>query len=569
MSAVRVDVRHSQDLERTPLDRRGTLPIPETTVSHNLDVSAARYPSRTAIWYYGRPFSYGDLKREVDALAGYLCAEARVRQGDRVLVFMQNCPQFVIAYHAVLRADAVVVPVNPMNLADEVRHYVENSGARVAIVGSELLGRVAPHVAPGRLETVVVTAYADYAGAPTDLALPPELTQSTEPIARMAGAVSWSRAIGAGHAPGAPRASADDLAVLPYTSGTTGSPKGCIHTHRTLMSTIVQAGLLNLQSAADVMLAVAPFFHVSGMQMVMNNCIFLGAQMVVMTRWDREVALDLIARHEVTSFVSIPTTLIDLLASPRADRDALASLRMIGGGGAAMPEAIAERLYDLTGLSFFEGYGLTETAAPTHSNPPLAARRQCLGTPVFNTRSRVVDPDSGAELPPGQVGEIVLRGPQVFRGYWNDPAATSAAFVQIDGEAWFRTGDLGRMDADGYFYMVDRLKRMINASGYKVWPAEVESMMFRHPDIQEVCVIGSRDAHRGETVKAIVVLKLGRRPTEREIVDWARTQMATYKAPRLVEFVDALPKSGTGKVQWRLLQDRENSAAAPRVPRNR
>jgi fatty-acyl-CoA synthase len=228
-----------------------------------------------------------------------------------------------------------------------------------------------------------------------------------------------------------------------------------------------------------------------------------------------------------------------------------------------MPEAVAQRLLDM-GITYVEGYGLSETGGATHVNPRDHAKKQCLGIPIFGVDSRVVDPVTLAELPPGETGEIVIRGPQVFKGYWNKPEETARAFVEIDGERFLRSGDLGRTDEEGFFFMVDRLKRMINASGFKVWPAEVESTMYKHPAVQEACVIGTKDAYRGETVKVFIVLKPDfRGKTEpREIVDWARENMAAYKAPKIVEFVDALPKSGSGKIMWRELQEKENAASA-------
>jgi fatty-acyl-CoA synthase len=304
---------------------------------------------------------------------------------------------------------------------------------------------------------------------------------------------------------------------------------------------------------------VVPFFHVTGMQILMNMPIYLGAEVVIMTRWDRELALVLIERHRVNNWTNIPTMVIDLFASPNFKSHSLKSLQYIGGGGAAMPEAVAKRLFELTGLAYVEGYGLTETAAPTHSNHPFRPKRQCLGIPLINTEALVIDPNSLEPLGPGQTGEIVSRGPQIFKGYWNNPQATAESFIEIEGKSFFRTGDLGYCDEEGYFFIVDRLKRMINASGFKVWPAEVESLMYGHPAIQEACIISARDAHRGETVKAVVVLKeeAKGKVAAREIIDWARERMAAYKYPRVIEFVEALPKSGSGKVQWRLLQEEE------------
>jgi fatty-acyl-CoA synthase len=252
--------------------------------------------------------------------------------------------------------------------------------------------------------------------------------------------------------------------------------------------------------------------------------------------------------------------IVDFLANPALGKYDLSSLVRIGGGGAAMPEAVAAKLQERIGLHFIEGYGLTETAAPSHSNPPHRPKRQCAGIPYFDTDSRVIDPVTLQELGPNEVGEIITHGPQVFQGYWKQPKATADAFIGHDGKKFFRTGDLGYYDAEGYFFITDRLKRMINASGFKVWPAEVEAMLYAHPDIQEACVIGTRDAHRGETVKAVVVLKPAARGKVRpeDISNWAKQHMAAYKYPRVVEFVEQLPKTGTGKILWRKLQEEEH-----------
>ena len=234
-----------------------------------------------------------------------------------------------------------------------------------------------------------------------------------------------------------------------------------------------------------------------------------------------------------------------------------------GGGGAAMPQAVAQRLLEQYGLRYAEGYGLTETAAPSHSNPPGNPKQQCLGIPFMSTDARVIDPDTLQEVPVGEQGEIIIHGPEVFEGYWKRPDATASAFIEFEGKRFFRSGDLGRMDEDGYFFLTDRLKRMINASGFKVWPAEVEALMFRHPAIQEACIIAAKDSYRGETVKAVVVLRATHKDiTEQQIIDWCRENMAVYKVPRIVQFVPALPKSGSGKVMWRALQESELAAEA-------
>jgi fatty-acyl-CoA synthase len=349
-----------------------------------------------------------------------------------------------------------------------------------------------------------------------------------------------------------------DLALLPYTSGTTGLPKGCMHTHASIMHNAIASGLWGNGCADNVVLAVVPMFHITGMVSVMHTSIRLGATMVLMPRWDRELAGRLISRWRVTSWTNIPTMVIDLLGSPNFDKFDLTSLVQIGGGGAAMPQAVAQRLLEQYGLRYVEGYGLTETAAPSHSNPPDNPKQQCLGIPFMSTDARVVDPETLIEVPQGEQGEIIMHGPEVFQGYWKQPQATAAAFIEFDGKRFFRSGDLGRVDEEGYFFLTDRLKRMINASGFKVWPAEVEALMFRHPAVQEACIIATKDSYRGESVKAVVVLRATHRDTsEQDIMDWCRANMAVYKVPRTVQFVEALPKSGSGKVMWRALQEAE------------
>ena len=524
-----------------------TLELPRESVYGNLARSAARHPQRAAIDYYGSPMTYAELKREVDALAGFLQSRFGVERGDRVLLYAQNSPQFVVAYYAILRADAVVVPVNPMNRTEELRHYVEDSDATVAIAGNDVLREIEPL----GLERVLPVVYSDYLRKPTDLPLPD--------FVRLSGSNLWRKAVGAGLEPGPHLAGPDDLAVMPYTSGTTGKPKGCMHTHASVQATTVPYLHWRGAQAESVVLCAMPMFHVTGMQAGMNAPIHVAATLVVLSRWDRDCAALQIGRARVTNWSAITTMLVDFLSNPKLDQHDLSSLRVLGGGGAAMPEALARRLEEVIGLPFVEGYGLSETMAPTHINPPHRPKRQCGGIPFFNTDARVLDVESLMELEPNQIGEIVVHGPQVFLGYWKQPEASAQAFVEHDGKRFLRTGDLGYYDEEGYFFITDRLKRMINCSGYKVWPAEVESMLYAHPAIQEACVIGARDGYRGETVKALVVLKkdLSETTSSQDIIDWAREKMAAFKVPRLVEFVDELPKTATGKILWRKLQEEE------------
>jgi fatty-acyl-CoA synthase len=305
-------------------------------------------------------------------------------------------------------------------------------------------------------------------------------------------------------------------------------------------------------------LSTLPYFHVTGMTCDMNTAFYTGATLVMLTRWDATATLQLIERYRCTAMTAISTMVVDLLAQPDFTPERISSLTHLGGGGAPLPAAVGEQLKGRLGLNYMEGYGLTETISMTHSNPPDRTKLQCLGIPVFGVDSRVIDADSGLEVAPGQTGEIVISGSQVMREYWQQPEATAEAFIELDGKRFFRSGDLGYMDEEGYFFMVDRLKRMINAAGFKVWPAEVETKLFSHPAVKEACVIASTDPRKGETVKALVVRREGADATGADIIAWARDQMASYKVPAVVEFVDSLPRSGTGKVQWRELQEREN-----------
>lgn len=547
---------------------------PAISLWHNLAVSALRYPEKPAMVFLGRVFTYADVLQKAERLAAALY-EMGVQKGERVILNMQNCPQWVIAHFAILRVNAVVVPVNPMNRAEELKHYITDPDARVAITSGDLAAELAKaneQLDEGqRLQHMVVTHYSDafdLQGGSADL--PPAWRdwlggQHPLPLAPGCHVTAWSDALAQDASGRLPphTATPQDLAVLPYTSGTTGLPKGCMHTHASIMHNAVGSSLWGNSTPENTVLAVVPMFHITGMVSVMHASIYGGSTLVIMPRWDRELAGKLISRWRVTHWTNIPTMVIDLLASPNfADFD-LSSLVYIGGGGAAMPQAVAQRLWEQYGLRFAEGYGLTETAAPSHSNPPDATKQQCLGVPFISTDARVIDPLTLTEMPLGEQGEIIMCGPQNFSGYWKRPDATAAAFIEIDGKRFFRSGDLGRVDEEGYFFITDRLKRMINASGFKVWPAEVEALMFKHPAIQEACIISTHDAYRGETVKAVVVLRQAAKDqtSEDDIINWCKENMAAYKYPRVVQFVDALPKSGSGKVMWRTLQEAEGAPA--------
>ncbi|HOB65350.1 long-chain fatty acid--CoA ligase [Ottowia sp.] len=542
---------------------------PATSLWQNLAVSAMRYPDKSAIVFFGQVMTWAQLKQAAERLAAYL-QSLGVRKGDRVVLNMQNCPQLIVAHFAILRADAVVVPVNPMNRAEELKHYIVDPEAKVAITTADLAGELArasdalPEAQ--RLQHLIVTQFTDaFDGHVEGEDAPPPawrdwlLTHHALPSLAGGQAHAWKAALAHDGPLAETTAGPADLAILPYTSGTTGLPKGCMHTHASVMHNAVACAMWGNGTPETVGLVVVPMFHITGLVAVMQAAVYAGSTMILMPRWDRELAGRLISRWRVTAWANIPTMVIDLLASPNFASFDLSSLKTISGGGAAMPQAVAQRLLDVYGLAYCEGYGLTETAAPSHQNPVDHPKQQCLGIPFMSTDARVVDPETLQEVPQGEQGEIVIHGPEVFQGYWKRPDATEAVFFELDGKRFFRSGDLGRVDEDGYFFITDRLKRMINASGFKVWPAEVEALMFRHPAIQEACVIATRDAYRGESVKAVVVLRPSHQGqvSEQDIIDWCRDNMAVYKVPRVVQFVDSLPKSGSGKVMWRQLQEAE------------
>jgi fatty-acyl-CoA synthase len=418
-----------------------------------------------------------------------------------------------------------------------------------------------PLLAEG-LQHIVVAAYSDYLRERTELPVPEFVAAPRVPLEH-AGLVAWADVLAAQLAPRTIEAGPDDLAVMPYTSGTTGHPKGCMHTHRSVMFNA--AGVWTTANQGSVGLAVLPLFHVTGMQTNMNGALYNAATVVLLPRWDRDAAALCVQRYRVTGLALITAMVIDFMNNPSLSRYDLSSVRRIGGGGAAMPKAVALAMEQKFAIKYGEGYGMSETMAATHANPPERPKEQCLGIPLYDVDSRIIDPVTLQELPQGETGEIIVHGPQVMRGYWNQPQATADAFIERDGKRFLRTGDLAYVDAEGYYFFVDRLKRMINAAGFKVWPAEVEALLYQHPAIQEACVIGAKDARRGETVKAVVVLRSSHvgKVSEQEIADWAHANMAAYKAPRIVQFAPSLPKSGTGKVMWRALQEAEDKVQAP------
>jgi len=532
-----------------------TLQVPQTTLFANLEIAARRFPRKAAYIVYGHRTTWAELWRDASRLAGWLQQRCGVKRGDRVLLAGQSSPQFAAAYHAIQRADAIVVPVNPMNLAEEFAHAAEDSGARVLIAAQELWPRLRPLI--GRaIDHAVVFAYSEGldgldADAPEWFAAPAQ-----PPVhPNVAG---WSAALAADLSPAPATAGPEDLCLIAFTSGTTARPKGCTHSHRSLMTGAVTPAMWRSDTAESSFLGSAPMFHMQGLQALINTTTYLGATVVLLPRWDPARAASLLQRHRVNRWGVSPPMLLDMLALPDLPAGVMDSLQVITGGGSALPEAINERLGRELGIHYLEGYGMTETASMLFANPLQRTKRQCLGIPTSGVSAQVVDPVTLEPYPPGptaESGELWVAGDQVSPGYWNNEAANRESFIERDGKRWLRTGDLVLRDADGYHFLVDRLKRMINVGGFKVWPSEVEALLHRHPAIQEACVISVPHPKRGEQVRALVVLRSGASLMGEALIAWSRDQMATYKCPKEVEFLAQLPRSGTGKIDWRSLQD--------------
>lgn len=533
-----------------------SLTIPKTTIYDNLVISTKKYPDKIAIHYYGRSITYTELLEEVEILAWYLKKKLGVEKQEKVLLFMQNSPQYLISFFAILRLRAVVVPINPMSTTQDLAFYVKDCDIKYAIIGEELYDNIVPLIKETSLNNIIVTSYSEYSGEYNENNdFKPNLANNNQKLSNV---IFWKDALSETYQIDEYDGLEDDVAMIPYTSGTTGMPKGCIHPNRTIQANTVGASLWMNMTADAIPLLTLPLFHVTGLIHSALAPIQSGSTIVMMTRWDRDYAAKEMERHGCTHWINISTMLIDFLSNPNMNSYSLSSLQVIGGGGAPLPEAVGEQLYERTGLRYYEGYGLTETISHTHFNPPNRPKLQCLGIPSFDVDARVIDLATGSEVGPHELGELVVNGPQVFSGYYNREDENKVSHIEIDGKQFFRTGDIVKMDEEGYFFIVDRLKRMINASGFKVWPTEVEAILYKHPAVEQACVVSAPDKKRGETVKAFIILKtdfIGK-IKEDEIIEWSKSQMAAYKYPRIIEFVESFPTTSSGKILWRELQEK-------------
>jgi acyl-CoA synthetase (AMP-forming)/AMP-acid ligase II len=532
------------------LDERA-IRLPTEPITAILKRHATADPRAAAIVFYGREVTFGELDEASDRLAGWLRARG-LQPGDRVALFLETCPQFAIAYYGALKAGAVTVCLNPMHKAAELEHELVDSGARFVITSEEGQAVVEPIRKQTPVQELIVTAYRDYLPDSPTLPLPPSLQASAQ---GHPGGEDFLRIVASADRLRSPEPRRlTDTALLQYTSGTTGAPKGAELTHGNVVANCeLQRAYIGM-GERDVHLAVLPWFHITGMECQMNVMAYTGAPVVALMRFDPEALLCAVERYRCTMTTLITTINVALVNNPRTQQHDLRSLRACFSGGAPVPAEIARRWEATTGYMLVEGYGLSETTAPTHINPRHRPRYGTVGLPLPLTMSRIVSLDDGAtEMPVGEAGEVAVRGPQVMKGYWNRPEATAEA---IGPDGFFRTGDIGRMDEEGYFTIQERKKDLIKASGYSVFPAEVESLMYRHPAVAEVGVIGVADAYRGEDVVAFVVRrKDAAEVTEEQIVEWCRSMMSVYKAPRRVRFTDKLPRTASGKVLKRALRE--------------
>ena len=502
-------------------------------IAHGLERAARHFPDRPAILFEGREIGYRELEERVNRIARGL-ATLGVEMGDRVALFLPNIPAFPIAYLAVQKLGAMAVSVNVMLTTGELDYVLADSGAKVIFTAEALWPALEPLVGERLSRDRVVICEGEVAGVRT---LP---------------------AFGASHPPEfkAREMERDAPAAILYTSGTTGRQKGAVLSHGNVVSNLFTVNRYLGMAPSDRVLITTPLFHVAAQNVMMNSGFNAAATLVLHRRFDVQRCAGAIEEHRVTLVMGVPTIYIALLDA-RVSPQALSSVRLFKSAAATMPVEIARRWQETYGKTVYEGYGLTETSPAATFNHEYEYRPGSVGTPVDMVEMRVVDAED-REVPPGTWGEVVFRGPNVMLGYWNRPHETAEAMRT----GWFHTGDIGYLDEDGYLYLVDRVKDMINSAGFKIWPREVEEALYQHPAVCECAVAGVPDPIKGEIAKAYIVLRAGGKATEQELDAYCRGRLAAYKVPRAFAFVDHLPKNAAGKVLKRVLREQEAAPAA-------
>lgn len=531
-----------------------TLSYPDVPLTALLTDAVKQYPDREAIHFLGKKISYRTLLEETYRFAEAL-SEVGVKADERIAIMLPNIPQAVISYYASLFLGAVVVQVNPMYTERELLHLLTDSGATTIICLDIQFDRIEKVQLKTDIQRIIVTSVAEYLPLRKKLLYP--LTQKSLPkipqqdhvyrFQNLLHLIPFATLIETSKQP-------DDLALLQYTGGTTGLAKGTMLTHRNLVVNAHQAStwMYKTREGQEKILGVLPFFHVYGMTAIMNLAIKLAATMILLPKFDRDQILKTIAKEKPTIFPGAPTMYVSLINHPKIHKYQLKSIDACISGSAPLPVEVQDKFEQLTGGRLVEGYGLTETSPVTHTNLIWDRRKSStIGLPWPDTECRIVSMETGEELAPGLIGELQIRGPQVMKGYWNRPEETA----RVIKDGWLTTGDMAKMDDDGYFYIVDRRKDLIIAGGFNIYPREIEEVLYEHPAVDEVVVVGVPDAYRGETPKAYVVVKKGMSVTSSELDKHCRENLAGFKVPRLYEFREELPKSAIGKILRRVLQE--------------
>ncbi|NNU90768.1 long-chain-fatty-acid--CoA ligase [Anoxybacillus sp. CHMUD] len=541
-------VPHSIDYPRKPLQQF-------------LREAAEQFPQKTAIHFLGKELTYKEIYEQAIKLASYL-QQLGLQKGDRVSIMLPNCPQAVISYYAVLFAGGIVVQTNPLYTERELEYQLNDSGAKV-IIGLDLLyPRITKVKAHTKIEHVIITSIKDYLPFPKNVLYPFVQKKQTGMIVRVkhegdCHLFTKALSLASGKVKETDVDPIEDVALLQYTGGTTGFPKAAMLTHHNLTANTLMCTkwMYKCERGNESILGVLPFFHVYGMTAVMNLSIMEGYKMILLPKFDVETTLKTIEKQRPTLFPGAPTIYIALLNHPNLKKYDLSSIKICISGSAPLPVEVQEQFEAVTGGKIIEGYGLTEASPVTHSNFIWDGKRikGSIGVPWPDTEAMIVSLETGERVNVNEIGEIVVRGPQVMKGYWNRPEETAATLR----DGWLYTGDLGYMNEEGYFFVVDRKKDMIIASGYNVYPREVEEVLYEHPKVQEAVVIGVPDAYRGETVKAFIVLKEEEQCTEEELDQFMRSKLAAYKVPRIYEFRKELPKTAVGKILRRALVEEE------------
>jgi long-chain acyl-CoA synthetase len=537
-----------------------SIDYPKQALHELIELVSERNPDHVALEFLGKSLTYKELTQSVRRFANHL-QKLGLEKGDRVAIMLPNCPQGVIAYFATLMAGGVVVQTNPLYVERELEHQLVDSGAKIILCLDLLYPRVMKIKQSTQLDHIVVTAIKDFLPFPKNLIYPFIQKKNTGIKVNITYDDKTHRFLqfiekGNDKKVTVDMSPEEDLALLQYTGGTTGVAKGVMLTHQNLVANTIQCRhwMYKMKEGEERTLAVLPFFHVYGMTVSMNLTLLTGNTLHIVPKFDVKQVLKIIHEKKITIFPGAPTMYIGLINHPDMKKYNLSSIETCISGSASLPVEVQERFEQLTGGKLVEGYGLTEASPVTHCNLLYGERRKAsIGLPWPDTEAVVLSMETGEAAEQGQVGELAIRGPQVMKGYWKRPEDTAAT---MNGE-WLLTGDMGYMDEDGYFYIVDRKKDMIIAGGFNIYPREIEEVLYNHPDIQEAVAIGIPDEYRGETVKVFVVKKEGATLTEEQLNHYCRQNLAAYKVPRKYEFREVLPKTIVGKILKRVLIEEE------------